>query len=401
MQEAYIFDAVRAPRDCRKTGNPYDEIKPVDLLVILLQALQVRNSLDTAHVDDVLIGSVLPLEDYGINIARAGILKAGWPDGVSGMVLNRNAASGLSAINFAATKIQGGVDGLVIAGGLDSRSRDTYRGQDTGFIGDPEWLHLARYIPSSLAADLLATMHGITRDEADRFAFRSLERAQAAQETNAFTHAVIPLNDRNGIPLLPQDHLRTDLPTLAHIEALIPFHQNMPSPGFGEIARAQFPEVERIYPIHTEGNSAPSIDGAALALLGSLDKGRALGLKPRARIRAISHSCSDPVLSYQGAVLAAQKCLQLAGLTNTDIDLWQTNEPFAAATIYFQRELGIPEERFNIHGGAIALGNAVGASGAILLGMLLEQLEQTGKTIGLAAITSEGGIGVATLIERL
>jgi acetyl-CoA C-acetyltransferase len=401
MQEAYIFDAVRTPRDYRKEGNPYDEIKPVDLLVLLLKALQMRNQIDTAQVDDVLIGAVLPLEDYGINIARAGILKAGWPAGVSGMTLNRNAAYGLSAINFAATKVQGGVDGLVIAGGLDSRSRDSYRGQETDFAGDPEWLHLTRYIPASLAADLLATMHGIGREEADRFARHSVTKATAALESGAFNHAVVPLHDRNGLPLLSCDQLRRYLLEEGTLPGFTPFHQYLPSPGFGEIALAQFPEVERIQPVHTEGNSAPSIDGAALALLGSLEKGLALGLTPRARIRAMSHSCTDPVLIYQGAVQAARKCLMLAGMEAGEVEIWQTNEPFAAAPLYFQRELDIPEDRFNIHGGAIALGNAIGASGAILIGMLLEQLEQTGKQTGLAAITAEGGIGVATLIERL
>lgn len=401
MQEAYIFDVVRAPRDCRKTGNPYEEIKPVDLLVILLQALQERNALDTGQVDDVLLGTILPLEDYGINIARAGILKAGWPAGVSGLVLNRNAASGLSAVNFAATKIHGGLDGLVIAGGLDSRSRDAYRGQDTGFILDPEWLHLARYIPSSLAADLLATMHGICREDTDRFTLQSAQRAAEALQAGAFDHAVIPLRDRNGLPLLTHDLLRSGQSSLEELLGFPLLHQHLESPGFGEIALAQFPEVARIQPVHTDASTAPAADGAALTILGSLEKGRALGLTPRARIRAISHSCTDPVLSYQGAVLAAQKSLQLAGMEAADIDLWQTNEPFAAVALYFQQTMHIPDAQFNIQGGALALGNAIGASGAILLGMLLEQLEQTNKNTGLVALSSEGGIGVATIIERI
>lgn len=401
MQDAYLFDAVRTPRDCRLPGSALNEIKPIDLLGSLLEAVQLRNGLQGDEIDDLLLGVVQPLEDYSVNIARAALMKMGWGQGVSGMTLNRNAASGLSALNLAATKVGAGIDCLVLAGGVDSLSRTMLRPLDTNSISDPEWLRLARYIPQSLAADLLGTHDGVTREAADGYAVRSWQRALQAQQEGRFSSSVISLTDRNGLPLLKEDQIRWENLTqegLAHLE---PVNPPLHTPGFHEIALSRFPHLETVNPIHTEGNSAPLTDGAALLLLGTLEKGRALGLRPRARIRSMSHCCSDPVIAFLGATEAARQCLKLAGLTPKDVQLWQCNEPFAAIPLYFEKAMDVPEERLNPNGGAIALGKAVAASGAILMGMLLEEMERLGLETGLAAVAAEGGAGVATLIERI
>lgn len=401
MQDAYLFDAVRTPRDCRLSGSPLNEIKPIDLLGSLLEAIQLRNGLEGGEIDDLLLGVVQPLEDYSVNIARAGLLKMGWGLGVSGMTLNRNAASGLSALNLAATKVGAGIDRLVLAGGVDSLSRTMLRPLDTNSISDPEWLRLARYIPLSLSADLLGTHYGISREEADAYAVRSWQRALQAQKEGRFSSSVIPLTDRNSLSLLNEDQLRWENLTQEGLAHLAPVNPPQKTPGFHEIALSRFPHLEAINPIHTEGNSAPLTDGAALLLLGSLEKGQALGLRPRARIRSMSHCCSDPVIAFLGVTEAARQCLKLAGMAPKDVQLWQCNEPFAAIPLYFEKAMELPEDRLNANGGAIAMGKAVAASGAMLMGMLLEEIERLGLENGLAAVAAEGGAGVATLIERI
>jgi acetyl-CoA C-acetyltransferase len=401
MQDAYLFDAVRTPRDCRLPGSALNEIKPIDLLGSLLEAVQLRNGLQVDEIDDLLLGVVQPLEDYSVNIARAALMKMGWGQGVSGMTLNRNAASGLSALNLAATKLGAGIDSLVLAGGVDSLSRTMLRPLDTNSISDPEWLRLARYIPQSLAADLLGTHVGVTREAADGYAVRSWQRALQAQQEGRFTASVISLTDRNGLPLLKEDQIRWENLTREGLAQLDPVNPPQHTPGFHEIALSRFPHLEAVNPMHTEGNSAPLTDGAALLLLGTLEKGRALGLRPRARIRSMSHCCSDPVIAFLGATEAARQCLKLAGMTTQDVQLWQCNEPFAAIPLYFEKAMDVPEERLNPNGGAIALGKAVAASGAMLMGMLLEEMERLDLETGLAAVAAEGGAGVATLIERI
>lgn len=401
MQEAYIYDALRTPRDSRSADNPYEEIKPVDLLVRALHALRARNDFDPGEVGDAIIGMVHPGEYYGVNMARAGLLKAGWPASVSGMALNRNGASSLSAINLAATKIRAGIDALVIAGGVDSRSRLHHSHNNSIPVSDPEWLAQTGYIPPALAADLMATIYGVSREDADAYALQSFQKAAEAVSRGYLKPSVIELSDRNGLPLLREDTPRwTDL-NAETLAAFSPLNQDLKTPGFGDVALSKHPEVEQIALVHTPGNSAPWVDGAALLLLGNRETGAALGLKPRARILAMSHTCTEPTLMFRGALDAAQKCLQLSGLKKEAVDLWRCNEPYAAVPLIFQRSFGLKEEQFNLSGGAIAFGKAAGAGGAILTASMLCELEYQQARTGMIAVAAEGGIGVALLLERL
>ena len=401
MNEVYIFDAVRTPQDMRCEDNPYLEIKPVDLLARALNALQDRSGFDPSEAGDALVGMVGAGEYYGANIARAALLKAGWPASVSGIALNRNGASSLSAINLGAAKILAGLDQFCIAGGVDRHNLPLALFQDAGPISDPEWLAQTGYIPPPLAADLLATLHGISREEADRYALRSFQKASDALAQGFLRPSLIELSDRNGLSLLKEDSLRWTSVGTADLADMEPMNQTLPTPGFADIALGRYPEVEQVEFVHTLGNSAPRADGAALLLLGNGEKGKALGLKPVARIVAMSHTCTEPTLMFQGAVEAAQKCLHAAGMQKEDIGLWRCNEPFAAVGLYFQRSFDISDERLNLGGGTIAFGKALAASGAILAALLLCELEKEQLETGMVAVAAEGGIGAALILEKL
>jgi acetyl-CoA C-acetyltransferase len=401
MNEVYIYDAIRTPLDIRAEDNPYQEIKPVDLLARAFNALKARNDFDPSETEDALIGILDPGEYYGVNIARAALLKAGWPATVSGVALNRNGTSSLSAINLAAAKIRAGVDHLCIAGGVDSHSAATIPFQGAGPISDPEWLAQTGYIPPPLAADLLATMNGIGREAVDAYALQSFRKAAAALGQNIFGSSLVALSDRNGLPLLNADALRWSSLSLADLSTFTPLNRGLTSPGFADIALGRYPEVEQIAFVHTAGNTAPPADAASLLLLGSKARGSASGLRPMARVLAMSHTCTEPTLMFQGAVEAARKCLRQAGMRREDVGLWRCNEPFAAVSLYFQHEFEIPDERLNIGGGAIAFGKAIAASGAILATFLLCELESMQLQTGLVAVAAEGGMGTALLVEKL
>lgn len=401
MNEVYIFDAVRTPQDMRGVDNPYLEIKPVDLLARALNALKERSGFDPSEAGDALVGMVGAGEYYGANIARAALLKAGWPSSVSGIALNRNGASSLSAINLGAAKILAGLDQFCVAGGVDRHSLPLALFQGARPISDPEWLAQTGYIPPPLAADLLATLHGISREEADHYALRSFQKASDALDQGFLRPSLIELSDRNGLSLLREDSLRWDSIGAADLAAMDPVNQALSSPGFVDIALGRYPEVEHVEFIHTPGNSAPRTDGAALLLLGNSEKGKNLGLSPLARIVAMSHTCTEPTLMFQGAVEAAQKCLHAAGMRKEDIGLWRCNEPFAAVALHFQRSFEIPDDRLNLGGGTLAFGKAVAASGAILASLLLCEMEKLQLGTGLVAVAAEGGIGAALILEKL
>jgi acetyl-CoA C-acetyltransferase len=401
MNEVYIYDAIRTPLDIRTGDNPYQEIKPVDLLARGFNALRARNDFDLSAVEDALIGILDPGEYYGVNIARAALLKAGWPATVSGVALNRNGTSSLSAINLAAAKIRAGVDHLCVAGGVDSHSAASFSFQGAGPISDPEWLAQTGYIPPLLAADLLATMNGIDREALDRYVLRSFQKAVFALEQGFFKSSLVPLSDRNGLPLLDADALRWPSLSPDDLSLFTPLNDGLASPGFADIALGRYPEVERIAFVHTAANTAPPADATSLLLLGSKGHGLASGLRPIARVLAVSHTCTDPTLMFQGAVEAARKCLHQAGMRKEDVGLWRCNEPFAAVSLYFQHQFEIPDERMNIGGGAIAFGKAIAASGAILTTFLLCELEKMQLQTGLVAVAAEGGLGTALLVEKL
>ena len=399
MPEAYIYDALRTPRGKGKARGALYSVKPIQLLGTLLHALRDRHQLDTARVDDAVIGCVTPVGDQGFNIGKAALLHAGWSEQVPGFQLNRYCASGLEAVNLAAMKVSSGWEDLVVAGGVESMSRVPMGSDGGALLFDPEVISRVNHIPQGISADLIASIEGFDREAVDAYALRSQERANAAQRAGHFDRAIVPIHDRNGLVLLEQDeYLRPDT-TPEKLAALPPAFQKLGQQGFNSMAIQRYPEVEFIHHVHTAGNSSGIVDGAALVLVGSEAQGRALGLAPRARIVATANVSTEPTIMLTGPTPAARKVLAKADLTAEDIDLWEMNEAFAAPVLKFQRDLDIPDERLNVNGGAIAMGHPLGATGAMLLGTLLDELERRNLKRGLVTLCAGGGLGTATVIE--
>ncbi|RME80901.1 MAG: acetyl-CoA C-acetyltransferase [Caldilineae bacterium] len=400
-REAYIFDAIRTPRGRgKKTGSLY-EVKPVDLLRTLFQALQERNGLDTSEVDDVVIGCVTPIGDQGADIARTALLYAGWDVNVPGMQINRFCASGLETVNLAAMKVRSGWEDLVVAGGVESMSRVPI-GSDGGAMSqDPRVsMHLS-FVPQGIGADLIATLEGFSREDVDRYALQSQQRATRARQEGYF-RSLIPVRDQNGLVILEQDeHIRPDT-TLEGLAALKPAFAALGEMGFDAVAIQKYPQVERIDHVHTAGNSSGIVDGATLILVGSEEKGRSLGLRPRARVVASALVGTDPTIMLVGPGPASKKALEKAGMSLDDIDLIEVNEAFAAVVLRFMRDMGLEDcDRVNVNGGAIALGHPLGATGGMLLGTALDELERRDKETALITLCVGGGMGIATIIERV
>ena len=400
MPDAFIYDALRTPRGRGKAGGALYSVKPIDLLATLLNALRDRHALDTAQVDDAVIGCVTPTGDQGYNIGKAALLYAGWSERVPGFQLNRFCASGLEAVNLAAMKVSSGWEDLVVAGGVESMSR-VPMGRDGGaLLFDPEVISRVNHIPQGISADLIASRAGFDREAVDRYALRSQQRAKAALDAGYFDRAIVPIHDRNGLPLLEQDeYLRPDT-TLERLAKLPPAFKGLGAHGFNSMAIQRYPEVEFIDHVHTAGNSSGIVDGAAVVLVGSKAKGKELGLTPRARIVATANSSTEPTIMLTGPTPATKKALDKAGLTPADIDLWEMNEAFAAPVLKYQRDFDIPDERLNVNGGAIAMGHPLGATGAMLVGTLLDELERRDLRRGLVTLCAGGGLGTATIIER-
>jgi len=401
MTEAFIYDALRTPRGEGKPSGALYEIRPIQLLQITLQSLQQRHQLDTALIDDVLIGCVSPTDDQGSNLAKAAVMYAGWDLGVGGMTINRFCASGLEAVNLAAMKVRSGWDSLIVAGGVESMSR-VPMGSDMGpLLYDPEVIQTINYIPQGVSADLIATRDGFSRSDLDQYAYQSYDRVRIARSEDRFRQSLVPIYDQNGLLILEEDELLHPDTQLADLEALAPAFAEYGDWGFDHMARIQYPEVARVIPMHTAGNSSRMVDGAALVLVGNKQQGDAAGLKPRARIRSAATISVEPTIMLTGSVPAAQKALKRADMTAKEIDLWECNEAFAAAVLHFQREMKIPGDRLNVNGGAIALGHPLGATGAMQIGTLLDELERQDLTTGLVTLCVGGGMGVATIIERV
>ncbi len=400
IKEAYIYDALRTPRGKgRHTGALY-EVKPIRLLSTVLQVLQQRTQLDTAQVDDAIIGCVTPVDDQGFNIAKAALLYAQWSHRVSGMQINRYCASGLEAINLAAMKICSGWADLVVAGGVESMSRVPIGSDGGPLLYDPEVIQTTCYIPQGIAADLIATIEGFSRSDLDTYALQSQQRAQEAQQQGYFSKSLIPIFDPNGLLLLDADeYIRPDTSAEA-LAALPPAFAQLGATGFDEMALWRYPNVESIAHLHTAGTASGIVDGAAAVLLGNRAQAETLGLRPRARIIAMANVGTEPVIMLTGPTPAAQKALKIAGMQMQDIDLWECNEAFAVVPLKFQRDLNIDPERLNVNGGAIALGHPLGATGAMLLGTLLDELERRDLQTGLVTLCAGGGMGIATIIER-
>jgi acetyl-CoA C-acetyltransferase len=399
---AYLFDAVRTPRGKGKNTGSLHAVRPVRLASETLKALQIRNNLDTSQVEDVILGCVTPVGEQGGNIAKLVAQYSGYPSSVAGFTLNRFCASGLEAVNLAAAQIMSGTCDLVVAGGVESMSRIPMMSDGGAWMTDPEVFDKTLFVPQGISADLLASMNGISRKEADQFAVESQKRAATAWEQGRFKKSIVPLRDISGEIVLDRDeHIRPGA-TVEELGGLKPSFQEMGEKyGFDPVALQRYPAVEKIEHIHHAGNSSGIVDGAAAVLLGSKEAGSKLGLKPRAKIKAMAVVSTEPTLMLTGPVPATQKVLQKAKMKISDIDLFEINEAFAAVVIYAMRELGISQDKVNVNGGAIALGHPLGATGAMLVGTVVDELERQNKSTGLVTLCVGGGMGVATIIERV
>ncbi len=401
MAEAMIFDAVRTPRGKGKADGSLNEVKPVSLLAGLLRSVQEKHDLDTSQVEDVVMGCVSPVGEQGSCIAKTAVLAADWDIKVSGVQLNRFCASGLEAVNMAAMKVRSGWEDLVVAGGVESMSRIPIGSDGGAWAQDPETNLHTGFVPQGVGADLIATLEGFSRDDVDAFAMRSQQKAAQARSTGRFAKSVIPVRDRNGIVILAEDEFIKPGTTMQGLGALKPSFQQMGEIGFDAVAQLKYPQVERIKHVHTPGNSSGIVDGAAAVIIGSEQKGREMGLTPRARIVATALVSTDPTIMLTGPAPAARKALAKAGLSIDDIDLFEVNEAFASVPMKFMKELGVPEEKVNVCGGSIALGHPLGATGAMLIGVLVDELEAHKLRYGLATLCVGGGMGIATIIERI
>ncbi|GMG87822.1 acetyl-CoA C-acetyltransferase [Biformimicrobium ophioploci] len=399
--EAFIYDAIRTPRGKGKHSGALHEVKPVSLLSGLLQALQQRNNLDTELVDDIVMGCVTPVGDQGADIAKTAALAAGWADDVAGVTLNRFCASGAEAVNLAAMKVRSGWEHLVVAGGIESMSRVPMGSDGGAWAMDPRTALDTDFVPQGIGADLIATLNGFSREDVDRFALHSQQKAAAAWQRGAFANSIVPVRDQNGLPILEHDELVRPDTSIAGLAALAPAFEFIGDLGFDQVTRTRYPQVEKIRHLHTAGNSSGIVDGAAALLLGSEAIGTRLGLQPRARVLATAVVGTDPTIMLTGPAPATRKALKLAGLSVDDIDLFEVNEAFASVVMHFQRKLGVPDEKVNVNGGAIAMGHPLGATGAMLIGTLLDELEARQLRRGLVTLCVGGGMGIATVIERV
>jgi len=400
--EAYIYDAIRTPRGRGKANGSLHDVRPLDLLKTLFDEMRVRHDLDTSQVDDVLLGCVTPVKEQGGNIARTAPLYAGWDLDLPGAQLNRFCASGLEAVNLAAMKVRSGWEELVVAGGVESMSRIPM-GSDGGAMWDDyEVMAQLDIVPQGISADLIASLEGFTRQDVDEFALRSQQRAAVAQQNGYFT-SIVPVRAADGRVLLDCDeHARPDA-TLEGLGALKPAFVNLGAMGFDAVALRKYPQLTQIDHVHTAGNSSGIVDGAALVLVGSKAKGEALGLRPRARVISAALLGDEPTIMLTAPAPASQRALKKAGMAVGDIDLFEINEAFAAVVLKFIREMGLPDgpERVNVNGGAIALGHPLGATGAMILGTALDELERRDLSVALITLCAGGGMGIATIIERV
>ncbi len=401
MPQAFIFDAVRTPRGKGKKDGSLHEVKPVDLLAGLLVKLQQRHGFDPAQLDDVVMGVVSPVGEQGSVIAKTAVLKAGWDFTVSGVQINRFCASGLEAVNLAAQKVASGWEDLVIAGGVESMSRVPIGSDGGAWAQDPQTNARTGFVPQGIGADLIATLAGWGREDVDAYALTSQQRAAKAQAAGYFDKSVLAVDDEIGLAILERDEFIKPRTTLEGLASLKVAFAELGAMGFDAVALARYPQVERIHHVHTAGNSSGIVDGAAAVLIGSEAKGRALGLAPRGRIVATALSGADPTIMLTGPMPAARKALAKAGLTVADIDLFEVNEAFAAVPMRFMHEMGVPHEKVNVNGGAIAMGHPLGATGAMLVGTLLDELERRQLKRGLVTLCVGGGMGIATIIERV
>ncbi|TGD87516.1 acetyl-CoA C-acetyltransferase [Mycolicibacterium sp. CH28] len=401
-EEAFIYEAIRTPRG-KQRGGALTEVKPLNLVVGLIEEMRTRfPDLDETLISDVILGCVSPVGDQGADIARTAVIAAGMPDTVGGVQLNRFCASGLEAVNIAAQKVRSGWDDLVLAGGVESMSRVSMGSDGGALFTDPATVFDNYIVPQGIGADLIATMEGFSREDVDTYAAQSQERAAAAWSGGYFAKSVVPVRDQNGLVILDHDeHMRpgTTVESLGKLKSA--FEGLAAMAGFDDVALQKYHWVEKINHVHTGGNSSGIVDGAALVLIGSESAGKSQGLTPRARVVATATTGADATIMLTGPTPATEKVLARAGLTVDDIDLFELNEAFASVVLKFQKDLNIPSEKLNVNGGAIAMGHPLGATGAMITGTMVDELERRGAKRALITLCIGGGMGVATIIERV
>jgi acetyl-CoA C-acetyltransferase len=401
MSEAYLYDHVRTPRGKGKKDGSLHQATPVWLLRTLLKAMQQRNDLDTSLVDDVVLGCVTPIGEQGADIARTAVLDADWAESCAGVTQSRFCASGLESINLAAAKVASGFEDLVVAGGVESMSRWAMGSDGGAWFMDPRINAKLGFVPQGIGADLIATLEGWGRADVDGYALNSHRKAAAAREAGRFERSVVPVSDIAGLPMLAEDETIRPNASLEAMARLEPSFAKLGAMGYDATALRKYTTVERIEHMHHAGNSSGIVDGAALLLVGSKDGGGKAGLRPRARVRAAAVTGSEPTIMLTGPTPACRKALAKAGMQAADIDLWEINEAFAVVPMKTARDLGVDLDRVNVNGGAIAMGHPLGATGCIILGTLLDELERRDLATGCATLCVGGGMGIATIIERV
>jgi acetyl-CoA C-acetyltransferase len=402
MADAFIYDAIRTPRGRGKSDGSLHEVTALNLAALTLAAVKDRNKLDPVLIDDVVLGFVDPVGEAGADIARASALVAGLGDEVPGVQINRFCASGLDAVNFAAAEVMSGQHEMTIGGGAESMSRVGIGASGGAWPVDPSIAVTTYFLPQGISADLIATKYGFSRDDVDAYAVESQKRAAKAWDEGRFKNSVVPVKDVNGLTILAKDeHMRpgTTMQTLASLQPS--FVQMGEMAGFDAVAVQRYPEVESVNHVHTPGNSSGIVDGAAAVLIGSKTAGKAAGLKPRARIRQFANIGSEPSIMLTGPIPVTEKVLKKAGMTKKDIDLWELNEAFASVVLRYMQALNIPHDKINVNGGAIAMGHPLGATGAMILGTVLDELERRDKETALVTLCIGVGMGTATIIERV
>lgn len=401
MSEAYIFDAVRTPRGKGKADGSLHTVTPVNLMAGLLRDLQQRHQLDTSAIDDVVLGCVEPAMEQGADIARTAVLMADYAQTCAGTVVSRFCASGLEAVNMAAAKVKAGEAQMTIGGGVECMSRVPMGSSGGAYYTDPSVTNKLSFVPQGISADLIATLHGFSRHDVDAYAVESQRRAKHAWDNGYFKNSVMPVKDQLGLTLLDRDELMRPQTTLESLGSLKPSFEVPGNMGFDAIAQQVYPHVERINHVHHAGNSSGIVDGAAAVLIGTKEMGMALGLKPRARIRAAASVGSEPTIMLTGPAPSARKALKNGQMNARDIDLWELNEAFASVVLLFMKELNIDHSKINVNGGAIAMGHPLGATGAMILGTVLDELERRDLNTALINLCVGGGMGTATIIERV
>jgi acetyl-CoA C-acetyltransferase len=401
MADAYIFDAVRTPRGKGRRDGALHEITALSLATQMLEAVRDRNNLDTSQVDDVILGCVAPVGEQGADIARVAVLNAEYAESTAGVQINRFCASGLEACNMAAAKVMSGEAGMAIGGGVESMSRVPMASDGGAWAVDPSIAFKSYFAPQGIGADLIATLYGFSRDDVDAYAVESQKRAAAAWDAGRFAKSVVPVRDQLGLPILARDeHMRpeTSMQSLASLNPAFTMPGEM---GFDAVVTQRYPQVEKMNHVHHAGNSSGIVDGAAAVLIGTKEMGEAAGLKPRARIRGMASIGSEPSIMLTGPSLVTEKLLKRLGMKTEDIDLYELNEAFASVVLRFMQALDIPHDKINVNGGAIAMGHPLGATGAMILGTVLDELERTNQETALITLCVGAGMGTATVIERV